>query len=94
MPASRIGTAKRSDNAKASDLPGPGHFEVAYDWRRLKRHPGFGTSNRGDVAAANTQAPGPGNYNPLDSGKTKPPAFSMGLKTGGKSAYDKSPGPG
>jgi hypothetical protein len=79
---------------KHSDLPGPGTFNVNYDWRSLKKHAGFGTSNRGDVAAAKTMAPGPGNYNPLESGRAKPPAFSMGIKTGGKNASDKSPGPG
>ncbi|TNV81347.1 hypothetical protein FGO68_gene8366 [Halteria grandinella] len=94
MPSSRIGTAKRSGMEKQQDLPGPGTFNVSYDWRKLRQHPGFGTSNRGDVAAAKTMAPGPGNYNPLEMGKSKPPAFSMGIKTGGKNFGDKSPGPG
>ena len=54
-PGSRIGTGKRSGlNGKQADLPGPGTFNVSYDWRKLNRNPGFGTSARGDVAAAST----------------------------------------
>jgi Sperm-tail PG-rich repeat len=41
-----------------------------------------------------SKVPGPGNYNPHDSGKNKPPAFSMGLKTLLKSGNMFTPGPG
>lgn len=38
--------------------------------------------------------PGPGNYNPQDLGKTKPPAFSMRIKPEDPSSRFKGPGPG
>lgn len=40
------------------------------------------------------KVPGPGNYNPIESGKGKPPAFSMGLKTSIKTSNQFTPGPG
>ena len=78
-----------------SELPGPGTFNVDYDWTMLKKNAGFGTSQRGEVAAARVGAvPGPGNYNPNSNGGAKSPAFSMRIKTTLKSSLDKSPGPG
>ena len=41
-----------------------------------------------------SRVPGPGNYNPHDSGKNKPPAFSMGVKTSMKTSNLFTPGPG
>lgn len=38
--------------------------------------------------------PGPGNYNPLESGRAKPPAYTMRPKTSSLSDLNKSPGPG
>jgi hypothetical protein len=44
-PTSKIGTSKRdNNNVKSGDLPGPGAFNISYNWSTLKRNPGFGTS--------------------------------------------------
>lgn len=62
-----MGTSKRGGlDGRKADLPGPGSFNVHFDWRKLHKNPGFGSSLRGDVATARSTAavPGPGNYNP------------------------------
>jgi hypothetical protein len=42
-PVSRIGTSKRGGlNGKAADLPGPGTFNISYNWANLKKNAGFG----------------------------------------------------
>jgi len=41
-----------------------------------------------------SKVPGPGNYNPNEAGRSKPPAFSMGIKTSIKTSNQFSPGPG
>lgn len=45
-PSYRIGTGKRSGGQEklAGDLPGPGTFDVRYDWANLKKNAGFGKS--------------------------------------------------
>ena len=76
-----------------SELPGPGTFNINYDWATLKKNAGFGTSLRGNVSPTRVGAvPGPGNYNPNSNGGA--PAFSMRIKTTLRSSLDKSPGPG
>lgn len=78
------------------ELPGPGTFNVQYDWARLHKHAGFGTSQRGSLntGRSGTAVPGPGNYNPQECGGSKPPAYSMRCKTAKQSSLNKSPGPG
>lgn len=67
-PVSRIGTGKRSGEGSKlqRDLPGPGTHEIGYDWKRLSKHAGFGSSLRGETSSSKItgSVPGPGNYNP------------------------------
>lgn len=73
-------------------MPGPGTFNVSYDWSNLKKNAGFGSSKRNQLQG--NAVPGPGNYNPADAGKAKPPAFSMRMKTPTKTSNQFTPGPG
>jgi hypothetical protein len=97
-PTQRIGTSKRDglNNKSLKALPGPGTFEVCYDWTKLQKNAGFGSSARGNVGSARggVLVPGPGNYNPQEIGGTIAPSYSMRAKTAGTSSNHKTPGPG
>lgn len=96
-PGNKIGTSIRNGDAyskHAKELPGPGQFTIEYDWTKLKRNPGFGTSNRG-VVAGSREGPGPGNYNPVErTTLSTAPAYTLGYKKPLKEGNQFNPGPG